>query len=107
MAEETGRGDGKAVESVVNSLVKLRSSVRFRSLQGLKNFKRIQKERGSADGGGGTDGGVEEAYTACSAVLKGVLGDCDAAREELLRGSGVEIKDIGDRSTWTFEDDKV
>jgi hypothetical protein len=93
--------DGVGV--VVDSLVKFRSTVRQRCVDGLSQVK-AKKKMGAEDSSPASN---EEAIEIVSAALKGVLSDCDSTREELLRERNIEIKDLGNKSTWSFRHEKL
>lgn len=98
--------DSQQTHQLVDSFVKFRSKVRSKSADRMKLLKKIKKE---AKGNKSEDDVpmVEDVLNAETDVLVGLLGDCDAVREELARESGIEIKDIGQNSSWSFREDTV
>lgn len=96
-----------SAEGIVDNLVKFRSTVRQRCIEGLTNIKLAKKEMcANPSDSNALSSMLYDADTA-SVTLRGVLSECDGVRDDLFKNKRIEIKDIGGTSTWSLREDKL
>jgi len=83
-------------QDTLGTFVSYRADVRSTCLKGLQTIKRLNKNQQA--GSNSTDIG-----DACQVTLNDIMKLCDSVRSDVATKSGLEIKDVGDKSTWKFK----